>query len=1118
MVKYRNEQDPVLGYTIDCIKKESKRFMLENIISTKITSPKFHSRLLHRPRIKELLTGSYPQIWTIVAGPGYSKTTVLMELKESLQIPSAWYSPDDNDKDIYIFLKHLVQAIKLIDPSYCKKISNVLAEYSEYKNIDIKTLFINELAEIYNDIIIILDNYHKISDNKDIEEFIQFLTDYLPSNIYLAISSRQSLPFNFNKLANIGQVINLTTQDIKFNMDESVNLIEQRIKDLTLTKEISDILTFLDGWVFGLLLLIENLRRAGDKITFDMDYFQTLVHNRINEYFGSEIINYFSDSMMNFLLFTSIPDIFEHDICQSVLKISASEISEYIEKIPFIENYYIENKMFYKYHEVFRQFLLNELEKQYSQKRIKNIHKKLGNHYERKELYNSSIKHYLKACEYKDALKIIEKLLHILDIQPEFIGIWLPQFSDDLIETDPVLLTLQAFLEHERLNIDQAIYFYQQAEKKYLERDDYAGLIIVFMNLIRLFKLKSDEHEMKKYLDRAKKYEHRLPLVHRLRYLNNYASVISDEKEAIDALKKLLSISVSSDDISVTKIRIHSLPLLSRLYKSIGDLDNSIYYMEQFLGQTHSNSYRYLFKSQLLDVYLHKGQINSLLSGIEDILEWLENNDFIFPNRSLSLLANISQLLLKFNNERYINIAKGYLKKAENYISNLPFLATVTLKSIYAMLSFIENNFSHALTLYKEIFNETSNLNSNLFDECYLPYLHTLIMLSDYNEAIKSAEEHIEKKLCLNSYQKLKIQIFLCTAYLKAGITDKGGNLLKIIISECTISSNEALILIYPVVLETLIPFIYETDNSTAVKFYRKSLQIYNTEILPYTFENLLPLIPLSLLHDNPELINETEAILDKTLLLINILGSIDIKTGNYTVQWERQNLKKLFALLVLSPSGIGQYKLIEEMFPDEDKNVEHHLRTLIYYLRKALEPDIKNVKESNFVLYENEKYKLNISDQYCILDVKEFLKHHSYGLDALKNNKHDISYCEYKKAIAFYKGDLAEGITSYDLELLRENYKRKYIDMLIFLTNYSLGGNLSDECLTYCDAIIKADKYEENAYCSLMKYYSRKGRADLVKKQYQTYKTLMKKDLKSDVPDSVQKLYDELMKRYTGT
>ena len=1092
--------------------------MFENIILTKITAPGLHSKLMPRPRLKELLTGSYAKIWTIVAGPGYSKTTLLMELKEYLNIPCAWYSPDEKDNNFYIFLKYLVQSIKLIDASYFPQLTDVITEYSEYKNTDIKTLFINELAKTGKEIIIIIDNYHELADNKEIQDFIQFLTDYLPPDIYMAISSRNPIPFNLTKLDNVGQLVSITTQDIKLNTDESLALIKKHLKNIKLTKEMADILDCLDGWVFGLLLLIEALRKSGGKIDFDMANFYTLVQNRIKDYFGSELIKCFPDDMISFLLFTAIPDILDYDLCKNLLKFSQTKIDEYTARIPFMENYYIDNKIFYKYHDVFRKFLLNESARQYSETKIKSIHKKLGKYYESCNLSDQAINHYIQAKEYKAALKILEGLLYTFNLKIELIECWLQEFPEELIETEPVLILMRAFAEYEKLNIDRAVYFYKQAEKIYYKRGDSIGLIIIFMDLIKLFKMKNDDNEMKKYLAISKEYEKIIPLKARIWYLRNYASVISDKYEAIETIEKAISLSSSSDDI---EMKSSAISMLALLYKEVGDLDKSIYYIEQFFDMnTIKNSYTYSLKSQFLNTYFYKGKMSLLLDNLEDILNWIRNNDFIITNRIFNVMINVADLILRFDNDSYKEIAKNYYQKSLNFINNLekkPIILKILLKCIEVEFAINERKFPQALKSLNEIFDEISSFGEPIlfeadFVELNMAYLYILLLNSNFDDVIKLASDYLKKKSFVCAYQKLKIMIYLCTAYLKSGQIDNGLNILPDITNECISTKNEALLLIFPVITEILLPFLYLLDVKLATDLYKKSLGIYNTDVAPYTLENLLSILPASFFHDNHNLIPETEILMGKKIFLINAFGPIDVTVGGSEVIWERQYLKKIFALLLLSPQGITQDKLIEEIFPQGYKNAEHNLRNLIYYLRKIFDSDTNNSKEYSCIIYENNRYRLNFENEYYIFDVKELLKHHAAGLESLKKNKNEITYTEYKNAISFYKGDLAEGINSYDLNILRENYRRKYIDMLIFLSEYSLRNNLTDEMLNYCDRIFKTDKYEEASYCCLMKYYSRKGRPDLVKKQYQAYKGFMKKELKADVADYVRELYEELI------
>ena len=1093
--------------------------MLDNIILSKITSPKLHSKILKRDRIKSILTGSYTKIWTVVAGPGYGKTTLLLKLKEYLNIPFSWYSPDENDNEIKSFLKYLLHSIQLPYPSFGHKINMILQEYSDIKDIDINTIFLNELTKLDGEIIISIDNYHIIADNKDIQEFMQFMINYLPSNVYLVISSRQKLPFKLNLFTDIEQVINITTKDIKFTSQESRELLKTSITNLKFEKKISAILKYIDGWIIGLLLLIKKLKKNSNNI--ETNYFNSLTDNTINEYF----INYISEAStdyLEFLFFTSLPDIFDLELCSAILNKPKKHFSNYFQEIIFIEDYCIEGQIFYKYHEIFRQFLLKEIDNHFSQPKINFLRIKTGDYYADKHLYSLAINQYLIANDYNKALEILKKTVYrdFCSLETNLMENLIKRFPENITLSEPLLLMLKGQIEYEKGYMDQAIDLNQKAEKIYRDRKDWDSLFIVITNLIILTNLKKNNTACQEYLSMARQYQDQGTLKQQVVFLLRYSYIV-DDHQAIVILKQIEELTAQCDSPDINDIKMESFSSLGIKLQRAGEPDEALKYITQVINDTHSRTNEYVLKSQLLSIYFLKGEIHKLLELMQDIETWLEDNNFIVTNNNFIVIMCYIYSLLLFDNAKYTEKAIYYMKNDYNYALDSSNYHSVSFKmrltEYYAIIARKNNNFSHSIKLFNDMIAEADNIKSKswaIFVRVEFEYIYTLLLAGNFDTVIKFTEDILENEPELRFHEKLKASIFICTAYLKIQnkiSASKGICILKDILEKIIGTPNENILVIYPCVFETLFPHILELNNEIGLSLCEKALNVYSTGVDPYSINKLIELIPYSIFYNNENLIKKAEEAADEKIILIRGLGPLDLKIGTDTIQWERQNLKKLFALLLLYPNGITQNKLIEAIYNNDNKKNNDNLRKLVHFLRKILEYNDR-AKELNFIVSENEKYRLNIDAIHYVFDVKEFISHYEKGMNGIKSKNDEIACMEYKKATDLYTGDLFEGVDMMDLEPVREDYKRKCIEMFIFMIQNKYKNDFTDECMNYCNKILNIDKYEETAYDYLIMCYAKKLRKDLMKTAYMTYKKIMKKELKTNIPESTEKLYNELI------
>ena len=79
--------------------------MTDSILETKISLPKYRSKILSRPRLFERLDKSLNGTLTLISAPaGYGKTTLITSWVKNLQQSIAWYALDAQDNDPVIFL------------------------------------------------------------------------------------------------------------------------------------------------------------------------------------------------------------------------------------------------------------------------------------------------------------------------------------------------------------------------------------------------------------------------------------------------------------------------------------------------------------------------------------------------------------------------------------------------------------------------------------------------------------------------------------------------------------------------------------------------------------------------------------------------------------------------------------------------------------------------------------------------------------------------------------------------------------------------------------------------------------------------------------------------------
>ena len=116
------------------------------------------------------------------------------------------------------------------------------------------TLFINELAQLDNQALLVLEDYHTINEPR-VHETLAFLLDYLPESLRVILITRGEPPLPLARWRAHGDLGELRAVDLRFSTQETHRFLQQAIP-FALTPEI---LTHLaertEGWVAGLRLL-----------------------------------------------------------------------------------------------------------------------------------------------------------------------------------------------------------------------------------------------------------------------------------------------------------------------------------------------------------------------------------------------------------------------------------------------------------------------------------------------------------------------------------------------------------------------------------------------------------------------------------------------------------------------------------------------------------------------------------------------------------------------------------------------------------------------------------------------------------------------------------------------
>ena len=426
------------------------------ILPTKLFTPVSPKKLVPRPSLQKLITGDLSRKLTLVSAPaGFGKTTIIVACSNFWDRPTGWLSLDIGDNDRNRFFSYLIAAIQKIIPDFNKHNSISLNADQNAENQQILNSLINEILTIQQQFVLVLDDYHLIT-NPEIHDLLIYLIENLPSNMHLVVASRSDPPWPLARLRVGNQVTEVRSKDLRFSREEATQFLNE-IMNLKLTADqIEKLEQQTEGWIAGLQMAAISMQKRDDVSEFLESFSGN--HHFVMDYLMEEVLNMQSPEVMVFLIKTSILDRLTADLCEVVSGNKySSAILWKLEKANLFLVPLDDQRNWYRYHHLFADLLQKQLQVQ-QPNQVVTLHKLASVWFSKAGFIADAVNHAFKTGDLEFAASQIE--VHTLPlIQRGEIGItrnWLENLPDETIRSRPVLCIAQAWTSAKFSTLDIA--------------------------------------------------------------------------------------------------------------------------------------------------------------------------------------------------------------------------------------------------------------------------------------------------------------------------------------------------------------------------------------------------------------------------------------------------------------------------------------------------------------------------------------------------------------------------------------------------------------------------------------------------------------------------------------
>lgn len=455
----------------------------QRILAAKLSLP-HQGFVLSRPRLRALVEPARSGgLISVVAGPGYGKTALIVDLLSSHEGRTAYYAADEGDRDAGRFVGALMAGVGMdstqirVSPvqSWPKSDSAATAMELVAGLMEFMSSHQRQRA------MLAIDDTHLLESSAESVEALALILRGLPPGWTVLISSRRPLAMGIGSVDMGGRFVKLGPRELRLTPREVAAWTQQNWEVTLQPSEARALWRLTEGWPAALALLGQHLLRAGSGIRHK-DVMGVISRGRdLRAYLEEHVFSRMEPRAARLLLAAGLLPRVEFPRDEEYLPGSAEEARSILEE--FVSRGFLvtrTGRQSYTLHPLLRGFVEREV---WRDPEGAAAVEQAGDHLERHQEFYQAAYLYLRCGAWDKASGPLRALaVSSLNAVVNFTDDeWLDLIPHTALDAHPWLLVTRAKILQQRADYVAAESCYQRASQLLAAAHDQEGLLLALL-------------------------------------------------------------------------------------------------------------------------------------------------------------------------------------------------------------------------------------------------------------------------------------------------------------------------------------------------------------------------------------------------------------------------------------------------------------------------------------------------------------------------------------------------------------------------------------------------------------------------------------------------------------